>query len=68
MPHLETSAAESWKLLDKFEEKAELPVVIRAEGPGYLEANFKYYVHDSDSKCALRNLHHLPQEQVQQSW
>lgn len=68
MPHLETSAVESWKLLDKFGEKAELPVVIQAESPGYPAANLKYYAYDSDSKCALDNLYHLPQERVQQSW
>lgn len=67
-PLLEMSAVESWKLLDKFGEKAELPVVIRAEGPGYPAANLKYYVCDSDFKCALDNLHHFPQERVQQSW
>lgn len=68
MLHLETSAVESWKRLDKFGEKAELPVVIWTDGPGYPAANLKYYAYDSDSKCALDNLHHLPQEQVQQSW
>lgn len=68
MPLIETSSVQNWKLLDEFGEKAELPVVIRAEVPGYPAANLKYYIYDSDFKCALDNLHHLPQERVQQSW